>query len=92
MKYLDLKYLDTLNTPRLLNYYKKTIRKIRRFQNSLFCSCCGMPSYQIDGKLYTKEENKKRKEEFETSLNDSEKYLESIKLLLNNREHVQKNN
>lgn len=90
MKYLDLEYLDTLSTPRLLNYYKKTIRRIRRFQNSLFCSCCGMPYYQIDGKLYSKEENKKRKEDFETSLSESEKYLESIKSLLNQREHVSK--
>lgn len=90
MKYLDLIYLDTLPTPRLLNYYKKTIRRIRRFQNNLYCPCCGMPYYQIDGKLYTKEENKKRKEEFEISINESEKYLESIKLLLNKREHVSK--
>jgi hypothetical protein len=49
-----------------------------------------MPYYQIDGNLYTKEENRKRKEDFETSLSESEKYLESIKSLLNQREHVSK--
>lgn len=92
MKYFDLTYLGTLPTPRLLNYYKKTIKRVRRFQNSLYCPCCGMPYYEIDGKLYTKEENKKRKEDFEKSMSESEEYLKSIKLILNQREHVFKNN
>jgi len=88
MKYLKLTHLESLPTPRLLNYYKKTLKRIRRFQNSLYCECCGTPNYQIDSKLYTKEENEIRKQEFEIDINDSENYLKTIKELLNKREHV----
>jgi uncharacterized Zn finger protein (UPF0148 family) len=90
MKYLTLEHLGTLPTPRLLTYYKIVRRKIRRHQNDLYCPCCGAPNYTIDAKCYTKEENKKRKEEFETDLQDSENYLKSIKTLLNTREHVKR--
>jgi len=90
MKYLTLEHLGTLPTPRLLTYYKIVRRKIRRHQNSLYCECCGTPVYQLYGKLNTKEENEKLKLEFETDLHDSENYLESIKTLLNTREHVKR--
>lgn len=90
MEYLKKEFLDTLPTPRLLAYYKKIRRKIRQHQNSLYCDCCGMPTYQLYGKLHTKQENEKMKIEFETDIEETEKYLETIKSLLNQREHVQK--
>jgi len=90
MEYLKIDFLNTLPTPRLLAYYKKIRRKIRRHQNSLFCECCGMPNWETDAGLYSKEENKRRKFEFENDLEESEKYLELIKSLLNQREHVNK--
>ena len=89
MKYLDVEFLNTLPTPRLLNYYKKTLRKLRRFQDSLYCECCGMPEWETDCGLYTKEENKIREADFHKDLNDSENYLLSIKSILNTREHIE---
>jgi len=88
IKYLDLKYLDTLTTERLLSYYRKTYKKIRKYQNDFYCDCCGMPTYMTDSKLYSKEENKEREYEFNNSMTNSDKYLDSIKILLNNREHI----
>jgi hypothetical protein len=89
IKYLTLELLESLPTKRLLAYYKKTYKKVRQYQDSFYCSCCGAPVYQTDGKLYTKEEQKKRKEHFEKSIADSENYINSIKLILNTRENVQ---
>ena len=74
----------------LLTYYKVIRRKIRRHQDSLYCECCGMPNWQTDAGLYSKEENKRRKFEFENDLKESEKYLDSIKVLLDTREHVKR--
>ena len=90
MKYLTVEYLNTLPTPRLLSYYKVVRRKVRRHQDSLYCECCGMPNWETDAGLYSKEENKRRKHEFETDFAESEKYLDSVKELLNTREHVEK--
>ena len=90
MKYLTEEHLKTLPTPRLLTYYKIVRRNIRRFQHSLYCECCGMPNWETDAGLYTDAENKKREEEFHTDLSESENYLESIKTLLNTREHVKR--
>lgn len=90
MKYLNISHLETLPTKRLLNYYKITLKRVRRHQDSLYCPCCGMPNYQTNGKLFTKEENIKRKEEFETDIETSENYLTSIKTILNTRENIER--
>ena len=90
MKYLTLEYLGTLPTPRLLTYYKIVRRKIRRFQDNLYCKCCGMPEWETDAGLYTKEENKIRETEFYNDLSESENYIKSVKALLNTREHVKR--
>jgi len=90
MKYLTIEYLGTLPTPRLLTYYKIIRRKIRRHQNSLYCDCCGMPNWSTNAGLYSKEENKRRKFEFENDIKESEEYLNLVKELLNTREHIKK--
>lgn len=71
-------------------YYKIVRRVIRKHQNSLYCECCGMPNWETDAGLYTDAENEKREEEFNTELHDSDNYLDSIKELLNTREHVKR--
>ena len=88
IKYLELSTLEALPTPRLLVYYKKMLPKIRKYQNSFYCSCCGCPLYEIDSKLFSKEENAKRRADHKEALDKSEYYLASIKDLLSKREHV----
>lgn len=88
IKYLDADFLNTLSTTRLLNYYKKTYKKIRQHQDSLYCECCGMPEWETDAGLYTDEENKKRELDFQNDIDNTENYLTLIKSILNKRENV----
>ena len=88
IKYFDISYLEALPTPRLLTYYKKTLPKIRKYQNSFFCECCGAPLYELYAKLYTKEEKEKRKADHKEAMRKTEQYLKDIKELLSKREHV----
>lgn len=91
IKYLELEQLGKLPTKRLLAYYKKTYKRVKRFQDGLYCPCCGMQNWETDAGLYTEEQNKKREQEFKNDLATSENYINSIKEILNTREHVQKN-
>lgn len=76
--------LESLNTKNLLRYYKAERARYFSAVGGQTCGCCG-ERYEF---LYPNDEN--YKDESKT-LKGWEKYLESIKDILNTREHVPTN-
>lgn len=76
MNLVSLDKAKKLTTKRLLAYYKKHGNK---WKGRFYCRCCGEPLWEIkpDGEHYKKE------------YEDLESYWNSIKNILNAREHIE---
>ena len=70
--------LEKLSTQRLLQILKVA----RRAEINLWCSCCNLPSWEVD-KFLTEAEWKREKDE-------ADSYLANIKAVLATREHVER--
>jgi len=74
MTKLTIEQASTLNTARLLAYYKKYAHS---FQSKYICGCCGEF-------IWNNEDMPGKKQEYEAEV----AYWDSIKAVLNTREHV----
>lgn len=72
--------LNKLTTKRLLSYYKAERKRMLKFKSSHTCKCCGMTDWEMDPNEYTSMLSKQ--------YYDKLVYLDSIKEVLNTREHV----
>ena len=90
IKYLETSLLESLNTKRLLAYYKKIYPIIMRYQDSFYCKCCGTPMFELNSRNYSEEENAQRKIDHKADIDKSDYYLARIKDMLSKREHVKK--
>jgi len=74
MTKLTIEQAEKLTTKRLLKYYKKYSRS---WSAKYFCDCCGTPMWD----LYPSDGSKER-------FDEENSYWNSIKGILNTREHV----
>lgn len=72
--------LENLSTKRLLAYYKSERKRMIQYESSQTCYCCGSASWHLYNDEATKNAEKK--------YNEWKAYLETIKSVLNTREHV----
>lgn len=77
MNKIAIEKAEKLPTKRLLAYYKKYGHS---WSAKYFCDCCGTPYWDFTGFQYVPKE----------TYDEDRKYWDSIKEILNNREHVEK--
>lgn len=79
---LDWNYMvdiEKLNTKNLLAFYRAERKRFYSAYYSRRCGCCGMFEWEISSKSYPTAEKE---------YDNHKQYLDSIKRVLNNREHI----
>jgi len=71
--------LESINTKNLLRYYKAERLRFLRFKGNYTCQCCGELDWDLNTKDY---------QDIKIVYINWKEYLESIKSILNTREHV----
>lgn len=82
--------LQKLTTKRLLAYYKAERRRMIRFKNSHTCECCGETDWDLTclDKNWKDNVDKKYLRMLRKQYYDKLAYLETIKSVLDIREHI----
>ena len=82
--------LEKLTTKRLLAYYKAERRRMIRFKNSHTCECCGETDWDMlcMDKNYKDNVEEKYIRMLRKQYYNMLSYLETIKTVLDTREHV----
>lgn len=68
--------VSKLPTKRLLAFYRS--ERLKFYHKGWFCDCCGTPVWELDNAPHLK-----------VKYNEEVAYLDSIKQILNTRQHIQ---